>query len=118
MAYRSIIAVGLLFCSALLFLSACSGSTETGEESFMATGLITRPDFRRCAHPCCGGWFIEIGEQEYRFFELPEGSDIELAWNEDNFPIKVRLNWSDFEDDTHDMSCTDDLIVIEKIERE
>ena len=109
----SIVAIVVGFFCTTFFLSSCSYLNETDGGTFITTGTITRPDFRQCV--CCGGWFIEIDKEEYRFFTLPKGSDIALPLNIEDLPINVRLTWSK---SGSGMSCGDDLIVIEKIERE
>lgn len=63
---------------------------------------------RYCA--CCGGYFIEIGDKTYRFFnqELPEGSfDFDSV---NNFPINVVVTWK-----LKAESCMGDEILIAKI---
>ena len=97
----------------LMLLAGCSGTTESGGQDFMATGTITGPDMRRCVHPCCGGWFIEIEGKRYRFFELPEGSGINL--NSEHLPIDVELNWTAFEGALKE--CAGDAITITAIEK-
>ena len=78
------------------------------EVNFNDVGVITGQDFRLCA--CCGGWFIEIGDEIFRFNRLPNNSDIELS--EDNFPLVVFLNWRNDPE-----ACIGDEILIEKINR-
>jgi hypothetical protein len=53
------------------------------------TGVITGADERLC--PCCGGWFIEIGDSTYIFNQLPADSKLDLA--NETFPVPVDLNW-------------------------
>ncbi len=57
-------------------------------------GTITGQDFRRCA--CCGGWFIEIDEEVYRFTAIPFSTNVDLFNQE--FPIEVFVDWSPQED--------------------
>ena len=69
-------------------------------------GEILSYDLRMCM--CCGGTFIEIEGEKYRFYTLPEGSKINLK--QDNLPLKVKLN---FIKDTN--QCLGDEIIIEDI---
>ncbi len=53
-------------------------------------GSIIGRDFALGA--CCGGWFIDINEERYRFMEIPAATDIDLINSE--FPIEVLVEWS------------------------
>lgn len=75
---------------------------------FESKGVITGPDFRKCI--CCGGWFIGIGGETYRFYELPSESDLDLE--NSAFPIEVKLNWHKKAN-----ACMSDEIIIEVVER-
>jgi hypothetical protein len=90
--------------SILLFaaFSSCRDECER-----FSIGLITGPDYRECV--CCGGYFIEIDKDTYRFSseELPEGS-IDLV--DAQFPIKVRVRWH-----LKENGCLGDEILITKI---
>lgn len=86
----------------LVLLSACRK-----EDNFMSEGSITGPDYRECA--CCGGWFIEIGPETYRFQELPEGCIIDLI--DAIFPIEVKLDWS-----FDETPCLGDEIIVGRME--
>lgn len=74
----------------------------------MDQGTITGGDYRKCM--CCGGWFIKIKNDRYRFYQLPEKSGIDLK--EEKFPLEVQLNW---EKDT--AACLGDEIIILEIEK-
>jgi hypothetical protein len=74
----------------------------------MSEGQIQGPDFSMCA--CCGGWFISIDNDRYRFYELSEESDLDLE--NETFPITVRLNWR-----KREHQCLGDEIIVEAIER-
>ena len=76
----------------LLFFSLLSCSDDGLLET--ENGLITGPDYRLCA--CCGGYFIEIGNETYRFWNVPESSSLDLI-NAD-FPIYVEVGWIPQED--------------------
>lgn len=69
----------------LIFLAGCRDEGT----SYKSVGTITGVDGRFCV--CCGGYFIEIDNSQYRFYTLPPGSKIDLE--QETFPIKVFLNW-------------------------
>jgi hypothetical protein len=94
-----------LIISVIIIISACADEVNS---DFKDIGTITGEDFRRCM--CCGGWFININSETYRFNELPENSDIDLSSEE--FPIQVHLDWISVEN-----ACLGDEIIIERIEK-
>lgn len=69
----------------LLTVKTC----DKAQDDALDTGTITKLDFRECA--CCGGWFIDIGDSTYRFYEIPEKSSLELS--AEKLPVEVRLKW-------------------------
>lgn len=73
------------------------------------TGAILGADLRECA--CCGGWFIEIGDDTLRAQTLPEEFVNFLNISDLNFPLPVRLDW---EPDT--TPCLGDEIEVSCIE--
>ena len=95
-----------IFASILIMLLLSSGCGE--EEVWMDQGTITGADFRKCM--CCGGWFINIKKEQYRFYKLPKGSGIDLQ--SESLPLEVQLNW---EQDT--TACMGDEILIKEIEK-
>ncbi|MEO1254073.1 MAG: hypothetical protein AAFY41_04175 [Bacteroidota bacterium] len=86
-------------------LSSCSEDEQ--EKDFQDLGSIVGEDVRLCA--CCGGWFIEINSETYRFLELPSNSEVSLETSE--YPIQVKLDWA-----SDSNGCLEDEIVIERIE--
>ena len=74
----------------------------------MDSGIITGPDLRECM--CCGGWYIEINHNTFRFSDLPANSNLDL-WNE-NLPIYVELTWKKNEN-----GCLGDEIFIEYLKK-
>lgn len=93
----------------ILLVLVCFGAgCRKNQELTPVPGVITGPDYRYCA--CCGGWFIEIGESTLRFYEIPDGSDIDL--NNSEFPLPVSVVWQ-----WHDPSCLGDEIDIRQIAR-
>ena len=94
----------LLFFFVVVFFTACS---EEVTNDFSDIGIITGEDMRRCM--CCGGWFININSETYRFTELPDDSDLDLFSEE--FPLQVKVDWAPDEN-----SCLGDEIIIEKID--
>jgi len=91
----------------IITLSVASCSME--EDEFRSSGTITGYDIRECA--CCGGYFIEIESETYRFFNLPNNSNLNLE--NPTFPIPVKLNW--IKDPS---ACLGDEILIFKIEKQ
>ena len=84
--------VALLLVLGLIFFISCD-SDDNSETEFESTGMISGFDMTLCA--CCGGWIIDIDgeESENRFTELPQNIDINLETVE--FPISVKLNWTE-----------------------
>lgn len=78
------------------------------KDDYESEGLITGADPRDCV--CCGGWFIEIDLQVYRFYEIPPGSDLDLT--KESFPVKVRLDWQKDPD-----ACLGDEILVSRIKK-
>ncbi|MCB0711451.1 MAG: hypothetical protein KDD67_03885 [Ignavibacteriae bacterium] len=101
--------LGTLLSSVLL--ATCSGITG---ENTISNGTITGPDYRRCVSPCCGGWFIEIEGETWRFLELPEGSGINL--NVENLPMEVTLNWR-VSDLQKEHACGSQVITVDAIKK-
>lgn len=85
-----------------LILSGCSED----DNKFASEGLITGIDTRECL--CCGGYYIEIKDSTYRFYDLPP----ERNFNLDNpeFPIAVKLDWK-----ASDERCLGDEIDVLRI---
>jgi hypothetical protein len=94
----------ILINVAIVF-SSCSDDLNI---DFKDTGSITGQDFRRCM--CCGGWFVDINSETYRFKEIPKSSDLDL--NSAEFPIHVYVDWT-----TDENGCLGDEIIIEQIEQ-
>ena len=93
----------ILFLLSILALNNCKPV-----HVFQFEGKITGSDPAMCA--CCGGWFITIGQDRYRFDNLPNNSSIDL--NKENLPIYVRLNWK-----KDPNQCMGDEIVVLEIEK-
>jgi len=87
----------------MVFLVSCQK-----EDPYLSEGTITGPDFRECA--CCGGWFIDIGGETYRFQELPCSCSLDLM-NEE-FPLDVFLDWKKDPD-----GCLGDEIIVYRIKK-
>ena len=88
----------------LFFFSSSCKKEPTYENS----GVITGQDGRYCA--CCGGWFMEIDNMTYRFYNIPENSNIDLE--KATYPINVELNW-----EPKSVQCMGDEIVVEELVR-
>ena len=83
--------MAILLFMATIFLQACSDD-ETADEFAFCTqeATIIGKDFRLCA--CCGGWFIEIGDDTLRASVLPQSFREQLIPGE--YPIPVYLEWN------------------------
>jgi len=93
---------------AIMILSAALVGSCQKEEPFMDVGIITGPDLRLCA--CCGGWFINIGNDTYRFMEIPCNCSLDLVNAE--FPVIVNIDW---EEDPN--PCLGDEITVHRIRK-
>ena len=71
-------------------------------------GSILGVDPRFCA--CCGGYFIQIGDETYRFYQEPSCSDLALGVTDYAFPLEVWVDWKADPD-----ACLGDEILLEKI---
>lgn len=89
------------FSLALFTFSSCYKDV-----SYKNNGIITGQDDRMCM--CCGGWFIDIDNTTYRFYELPPSSELNLE--NKTYPILVKLNWI-----IKDETCLGDEIIVEDI---
>lgn len=97
----------LLLSVTLICLMACKKENAATNGS-LTSAVITGQDFRKCW--CCGGWFIEIGSDTFRFKELPAGAKIDL--DDAAFPLPVKVKWKLQTD-----PCMSDLIDIQEIEQ-
>ena len=96
-----------IITASLLLLVLSSISCSLGEEGSMSNGTITGYDTRECA--CCGGFFIDIDNITYRFYDVPPNSELNLE--NPTFPIYVKLAW------TKDVNaCLGDEIIVLRIE--
>jgi hypothetical protein len=86
-----------------LILNSCLKENDFGQR-----GTITGIDLRECL--CCGGWFININDSTYRFYQLPDQSNIDLQ--NANFPVRVILTWK-----KDPNACLSDEIIITRIEK-
>lgn len=91
-----------------LFLVICSCSDDSDIPGDRAT--LLGPDLRECVQ-CCGGWLIEIGEEQYRFGPVPFSTMIDFE--NETFPLEVAVVWR-----LSDGDCEDeiDVISIQKID--
>ncbi|MFT5512903.1 MAG: hypothetical protein ACI8SE_001302 [Bacteroidia bacterium] len=71
-------------------------------------GIITGQDFRKCA--CCGGWFVEVGDSTFRFYEIPKTNVLNL--DNETLPLEVSIDYTQ-----EDGRCMPDLIVLNKIRK-
>ena len=96
-----------IIAAALLIVSFSIVSCSLGGDDSMSNGTISGIDIRECA--CCGGFFIEIDNITYRFYDVPPNSKLNLV--NPTFPIYVKLDW------TKDANaCLGDEIIVSRIE--
>jgi hypothetical protein len=95
----------ILFGFVLISLMACKK-----ESSNLQEGKITGYDYRKCYSPCCGGYYIQIGNTTYRSLDLEENNLLDLST--ETFPLPVLLEWKKVEN-----SCGGDLITISYIRK-
>lgn len=90
----------------LAIIEFVSCHKENGD--YNSKGTIIGLDSRACI--CCGGWMINIDNQQYQFNSLPENSTINL--NNEKFPLPVRLDWK-----LNTIGCPN-TITIERIKKD
>ncbi len=80
----------ILMALTIGMISNCTKDPVSEALQFESTGMIMGSDKGMC--PCCGGWILEIDDDEnlYRIEELPEDAGIELS--ETN--LSVKFNWN------------------------
>ena len=91
-----------IFSFILLLGIACSME----EDSYKSSGKITGVDVRECS--CCGGYYIEIEGNTYRFYNVPENSNLKLE--NPVFPVYVDLDWN-----PDPNACLGDEIIVTRI---
>lgn len=104
----STLLVAAVLALGALSIQSCHDPNAPQTSNAMLTGI----DFRACAAPCCGGWFVTIDGTSYRFTEWPEENDLQpqdLPF--DAFPIPVRIQW-----ETDPIQCAEDRITVYSIE--
>lgn len=96
----------LVLIVAALIYPGCCDDDDLGYCSEKA--IILEVDYRECA--CCGGWFIEIGEDTLRAIDLP--LEFRQSLQVDEYPLPVYLEWTPMEE-----PCLGDEIEVECIRR-
>jgi len=76
-----------------VFLFVLFSFTNCTKKKINNDALIIGIDYRKCAHPLCGGYFIEINQDTLRFLNIPEKSDLGELEFEKHFPIPVEVKW-------------------------
>ena len=59
-------------------------------------------DYRKCASPNCGGWYIEMEGDTMRFLEQPAKTDIDFS-GEMVFPVPVKVVWRRYDNEWKDV---------------
>jgi hypothetical protein len=73
----------------IIFIVVILISCTKENSDYKSLGTITGADPTMCA--CCGGWFINIENTQYRIVSMPENFAQELA--KETFPVTVKLDW-------------------------
>ena len=73
----------LIALAMVVFLAFCNKEDE------MDKGIITGLDPRDCM--CCGGWFVVINDNTWRFDQIPEECTIDFSTAV--YPMDVKLEW-------------------------
>lgn len=66
-------------------MSICS------ERDDLENATMLSIDNRKCS--CCGGYFIKIKEDTFRFYYVNAVSFVGLSTKDNDYPIDVRINW-------------------------
>lgn len=102
---KKIVKIGFIVLAALGTFSCTDDEQATVDKE---VGIITGQDPRFCM--CCGGWFIDIGDRTYRFYELPGDSNIDLT--DAALPMAVNVVW-----EADDNACLGDEIILRCAEK-
>ena len=73
----------------LLIIFSISIVISCEKTNFKNTGTITGADMAMCA--CCGGYFIDIDGNKYRFEKTELPSD--FTFEDKQLPFTVKLDW-------------------------
>jgi hypothetical protein len=73
----------------MLFIVFTMIACAKESSEYRSTGTITGSDPTMCA--CCGGWFINIENTQYRIISMPDNFALDLA--KETFPVTVKLDW-------------------------
>ncbi len=101
---KKFILISLMF----YLISGCEDNTTSNPGLYKTEALIIGYDMRECM--CCGGWFIDIDDSTYRFWELPK--DCEINFEKDTLPLAVKLDWKKSE-----TPCLGDEIVVLRLKK-
>lgn len=101
---KSFLKAVLIVAGIFLLLPSCEEVPlrENGE----TLAIITSQDYRRCY--CCGGYYIKIGQETYRY--LPFSSVNGTVFPENDLPRLVWVQWQKDPD-----PCLGDEIIITSI---
>ncbi|MFT5724800.1 MAG: hypothetical protein ACI9JN_001923 [Bacteroidia bacterium] len=108
MRIKNLFIIGVI--ASLGFLSCEKDPIPTGTNSNTGyeIGTITQQDFRKCA--CCGGWFVDVGDSTYRFYEIPTSSGIKME--DEKMPLDVYIEFMQEPE-----RCMPDLIIVNRIKK-
>lgn len=82
---KLLLILGILLTAVVL--QNCQKENKLCPDDWQEAAIIGQ-DFRRCF--CCGGWFIDLGQDTVRAFTLPQSFEID---QDSNFPVTVCLTY-------------------------
>ncbi len=86
--------------------------TSCNKQQYASQGEIIAFDGRKCASPCCGGWFFTTGGKELKVQQFP--SDVDFDLTRDTLPIRVEF---DLESGTSICDGTSKLLTFKRIRK-
>lgn len=99
----------IVFGVGTCFFGCCENDCPSVDCYCSEKGIILGIDNRDCY--CCGGWYIQIGNDTLRAPVLPV--EFQQGLGSDEFPLPVYLEWALSEE-----PCLGDEIVVECIRRQ
>jgi hypothetical protein len=96
----------ILIVIGIAFITSCK------KQEYASMGEITAFDSRKCASPCCGGWFFTSGGKELKVLQFPSNVDFDLT--RETLPIRVEF---DLETATPICDGTTKLLTFKRIRR-
>jgi hypothetical protein len=96
----------------ILIIIGLSLLTSCNKQEYASRGEVTAIDGRKCASPCCGGWFFTTGERILKVEQFPSNIDFDPL--RDSLPIQVEF---DLESGTPICEGTTKLLTFKRIRK-